>query len=498
MPAPFDTHREQVDVEIYVAGRAIGKSNVIYSETSFQSTASAQPGMCSIAVRGEHDFVEGSLAALVINGERRWQGFITIIEKGFVFEDEATPKTTLRGVDLNILFDKLILYNHDNPALGLTGGGTWPIHPTTGVITIPANLPDAEYITALLKDTDLDLISPTIRTQLTEVGPINPGDERTRPINPGGTLRAMFNDVAGVVNRLTPGSVIFYIDTDGYIVYQAQDTMSAPFSVGDGGIECRDLLITTDITKIKNDVLIFAGSLNPDPAVTPRPFLLFRHNSRTASIAQYGRFQYSEVVPSWSQAMINARSTKILFQEGDPAMRASFTIFRSGLVPGMIVNVSSAAHGFLDNLPVRSVSIRFPTPTIARYDVVASFDTGDPWGLLLALKRPPLRGLVQPVFQSIDLLNQPKPPTVEPYTYVSEEPAALGGNRYQTSYAYIRYGISVWDDGRRQISSSDLSGSAVFVETDPDRGLFTLANAPTGRVYCAYHVLSNLATEAVA
>lgn len=497
MAAPFDAEREEVSVLIEVSGRSINDS-VIFTETTFQTTASAQVGTCSITCRGSLSFSEGSVISLKINGRRQWQGFLMIIERGYIFPDSLEPKTILHGSDLNILLDKLFLYNHAYPELSLTGGGKWPNDPINGTVAIPKGTSDKDVIEALLKDTDIDLISPRIRTQITEVGIYNPEDVGAPP-TPGGTLRAMMNDIAGQMNKNAPGSIVYYIDPDAYLVYLAQDSFNAPFNVSDGGsgVAAKNLTITSDISGIKNDVLIFAGATSPDPAIKPRPFLNFRHNSRTASIAQYGRWQYSEAVANWSQRALNARSTKVLFQEGDPAMRASFTIYKSGLIPGMILDVDASAHGFLDNFPIRAVTTRFLTPTLASFDVECSYNTSDPWGLLLALKRPAMRGIVQPIFQTIDITGTKSPPAVQPWTYLCEDPKSLGGNKYQTSYGYIRDGISVWSNGLRQVSGSDFGGTAVFTQLDPDKGTFKLATTPTGRVHCCYHVSLNLVSETI-
>jgi hypothetical protein len=489
----IDTSRETVTVAIYCAGQNI-TPYAVFRECSFTANASAMPGTCQVVCRDPTNilsFVEGSLLVLKINGEIAWQGYVLTIDQGYIFPDAFGRRWTLHGVDLNILFDKLVLYNHTSPTKRPDGGGTYQV--VDGVVSVPQHTTDKEYIEAMLADFDLDLVSPTIQTRITEVGQVNPDAEFTPP-NAGTTLRGFMADVSGSVQKSTPGSSIWYLSPDAYLVYQEQDQTDAPFSVGDdgSGVNVKDLSIASDISRIKNDVLIFTGNLNPTPSSEQEQFL-FRHAFQVASIEQYGRFQYAEVIPSWSAAAIRARANMLLYQEGDPAKRAEFTTFRAGLFPGQIVNISSSTHGILENFPIRSMEMTFPVPDMVQYRVMCSYDTQDPWGLLLALKRPPTRGLIQPRFNAIDLTEGDVAKTAEPFTFVREFPAAIGGNKYQCSYAYIRYSITVFYDNLRQISFNE-AGTVGFTETGPETGQFQLGFTPSAgkKVYVEYHVMKNL------
>ena len=491
---------DPVEVTIYVGDDDV-TDRVVWSQTSFQSVASAQPGTCNITLRAPGtEQGPGSLIKCYLNGDLAWQGYLFVLEEGYIFEaDNEDPRWVLSGVDLNILFDKLILYNHDHPTRSLDGDGTYKrVHVDGGhVVTVPRHTYDREYIKAMIKDADLGLISPSINTDrmIDQVGQINP-DGKFTPPTPGLTLRAFMQDVSANVMRSTPGSTIWYISPDAYLVYKEQDTEIAEFSVGDSDpgqeVMVKGLRLTTDISRIKNDVLIFTGNLNPDPAAT-QSRILYRHNSNSASISQYGRFQYSEVLgTSWLQGSINARASKILTQEGIPAGRAEFTTFRAGLFPGQLVNIYSGAHGVLENYPIRAIDISFLTPTTVAYRVTCSYDTQDPWGLLLALKRPANRGLVQAPFQVIDRTKTPPDPLepAETYTLVREWPRVLNGNLWQCSYAYIRYSMVVMVGGNRKVSVPEEATTVGFIERDPDAGIFYMD--ASGKPYVEYHVWHNL------
>jgi hypothetical protein len=366
---------------------------VVWNQTSFQTVAGAQPGMCQITLREPKDAWEakclvtetGANIKLYLNGDLTWQGYLFTVEWGYVFEaDPGDRQWKLSGVDLNILFDKLILWNHSHPTRSLDGAGTYKRVKTEGgyVVTVPRHTYDREYIKAMIKDTDLGLVQPQIKTSLvSQVGQINPDGNFTPP-TPGLTFRAFMQDVSANVQRSTPGSTIWYIDPAGYLIYKEQDTDIAPHSVSDTdpgtSIMVRNLSLTKDISRIKNDVLIFTGNLNPDPAST-QSHILYRHSINQSSVNAYGRFQYSEVLgTSWLQGSVNARASKILTQEGIPAGRAEFTTFHSGFFPGQIVNIFSDAHGIAENYPIRAITMSFLTQHIVEYRIQCSFDTQDP------------------------------------------------------------------------------------------------------------------------
>jgi len=516
---------------------------VIFAETNFHSVAAAQPGSCVVAVRGLSTFTAGrDLISLYINGQRKWWGYLFIVEQGYIFPDDPEPKVILHGVDLNILFDKLFMYNHDHETWYPDGGGTYKREKVvaddgkiTGyLVTVPKDTWDKDYIVTMMKDFDLDKVSPLIRygqtaahdSKIHSFAQINTGDyeENWTPPSSGTSLRAFFTDVSANIVRTQPGSAIWYIDPEGYIVWDDIDRAFMDFAVGDGGSEVvpvRDLRITTDVSSLKNDVIVFTGTLDPTPTST-QEHLRYVHKINNPSVSLFGRFQWSEVMgSSWMDGMINARATKVLNQQGVPAMTAEFTIFSKTLVdmglssdtlyPGRIARIFSDSHTFmvydptfglqeLDglNVPIRSISMNFPTQDIVEYKVTCGFDTQDPWGLLLALKRPPTRGLVQPNFNIIDRTRTPTTYIEStPMTLVKEYATPLSGHRWQLTYAYIRNSLTVVVGGLRLNGlpvpeGEPLSGAIGFIEDDPNGGVFYADVRSSSSVYVEYHVWHNL------
>lgn len=535
---------EQATIMITVGDTDV-TGDVIFSQTNFQVAASAQPGSCQITLRGLHSFLEGKdLIALYINGRKMWWGYLFVKEQGYVFPDKPEPRMVLHGVDLNILFDKLVMYNRFNPLrypdgsdpiTGLGGYKREAVSSDDGRITgylvaipveynedgIQTKTSDKDYIQKMLTSFDLDKVSPTINygqivpsdCRITSVSMINAGNTKNTwtPPSAGTTLRAFFQDVSANIVRSQPGSAVWYIDPEGYIVWCEQDFYAAPWSVGDdaGSVACKNLSISTDVSMLKNDVLVFTGTLNPSSQAKDE-FLKFVHKWNNPSINLFGRFQWSEVMGAdWEPGMINARANKLLNQEGVPAMRAEFTIYKAGLYPGQILSLFSGVHTFTTYdptfglrtsngvvLPVRAIAMSFPTPTTVEYRVTCSYDTQDPWGLLLALKRPPSRGLVQPNF---NVISRQDPGADYPYivaspmTLVKEWPAQMSNNRWQCTYAYIRGSLTVIVKGLRQTALEEpdtmIKG---FIEEDPDLGIFSTDASAAGRPYIEYHVWHNL------
>lgn len=547
---------EEVEVLITVGDEDI-TGDVIWAETSFQVVGSAQPGSCTIALRGLKAFMPGrDLIALYINDQKMWWGYLFVIDKGYVFPDSPQPKMTLHGVDLNILFDKLVLYNRNNPEKYPAGGepgpaGTavaWPGRhfalavtvTADGVsvwqVTVPGDTSDVLYIQQMLNDFDLDLISPKIKwgqppdppndMRMVSVGSVNGSSGVWTPPSSGTTLRAFFTDVARNVMRSLPGSSIWYIDPEGYINWRSQDTETAAFTVGDGpgAVMCRDLVITNDISSLKNDVLIFTGRV--DPTKGTQDYLYYAHEKNEASINQFGRFQWSEVMGSdWMQGMIQARATKILTQEGIPSIRATFTVFKSGLYPGQLIKIFSGVHTFTTFdptfglqtrnevlLPIRAVDMTFKTQHTVEYRVTCSIDTNDPWGLLMALRRAPVRGLVQPNFAVVSRKIGGEYITTSGMIISKEFPERLGnslqGVVWQCTYAYVPGSMTVVAipaltnaKGVRMTTVPEpTSGIQGFLETDPDNGKFKTGLdtegksliGPDDKLYVEYTVWHNL------
>lgn len=499
-------------ITVRVAGGNIS-ADVVYAQTTFGLSASAQPGQCAIFVRDPNwtrTFTEGSSIELLVDGNRMWRGLLFDVDRVYVFEDDERVRAwRLGGVDLNILLDKRFLYNHADPAKYPDGGGSYKRRKVTYdgktlgyQVVVPRYTYDDTYILNMMADFDTaPLLLSSAKIQ--RVGMINPDGAFTPP-SAGVSLRDFLTDVSRNVERSQPGSTIWYVDPDGYLVYKDQDTDYAPFWVGDEdpavyyngvqGENVRGLHLGRSISSIKNDVLTFAGELSPEPE-SRQTRLRYAHRINQSSVDDYGRWQYAETVGgSWMQGAVNARARKILAQEGTPGETVSFTTFRAGLYPGQILWVVSTAHSKVTNVPIRAITMSFPLPNIVQYDVQCSYDTQDPWGLILALKRPPKRGLTQPDFTVLDLRRNPnRTDRGSRFVYVKEFPRSIGNRKYQCSFSFIRYSITVYVGKLRQVSMQDPESGTVGFKEFPGQGIIQLADDPgSSRVYVEYHIADEL------
>lgn len=516
--ALYDFDREYVTTQIYINGVDV-TGYAVWALCQFEAVASSEPGSCTIVLKdrlGTLDFIGGERITLYVNDVIMWQGYAFTVDQGYFFPDYAERRWTIRGVDLNIVLKKLILYNHADPRKSLDGGGYYP-RATNGQVEVPQNTQDSDYIEHMLDDTDIGDHTLNMSWSLSPIAKINP-DSKFTPPNPGITLYDFMVDVSANVMKSQPGSVVWYVNPYGILIYREQDTDNAPFYISDDpdanttlingvyGLNVRALTVTTSIATLKNDVLAFTGNMNPSPD-SPQQHLLYKHNQLTASVNQFGRFQSALFLPSdWLQGMVNVSTTKVLYQEGTPARQASWVTYRSGFYPGQLVVIHSKVHTFnrwnmessaleqtdTISVPIRSVSMRWITPDVIEYQVSGSFDTQDPWGLILALKRPANRGLIPPTFYEYDRTRDPDAPVPAPvpYMFVREYPEQLSGGKWRCTYAFIRYSIAVFmPDGVRVFGTPDTATTVGFIETNPSQGIFQLASMYAGhKPLVEYHV----------
>lgn len=506
---------------ILVNGTDVSGS-AIWAETQFESRAAAEPGTATVSLNGSFNYLEGSVVEFWLD-RRMWMGYAMQIEKTYLFPDSPQPKTVLHCVDLNILLDKLIVYNHSNPALYPDGGGTFK-RSTAGPIVIPPNTLDIDYIRAMIKDTDLDKVKPTISLNLNEVGYLNTtGSDPTiqwTPPSAGINLRALLRDVSTNVNRSQPGSMVWYINPDGWLVYKGVEGTEnqAPFAINDGsgsGVTAKNMSVTVDASHVKNNVLVFANKADQTLS-SQAEYLYYAHYEMAESVQAYGLHQWAETANGWSQDTVIARAKKIVYQEGGPTVVARFQIYEQGLFPGQLITINSSHHVYtwFDTatktvkstsqlvLPIREVRTSFVTKDQPVFDVTCSIDTQDPWGLLLALRKS-TSGFDVPSYQYVALAPGEKPLPAEWYTHVSEFPVKKTGLTYQTAYGYLAFSLQVWVEGVNQsivdpfnpVDPAISTADGGFIENSPDTGVFTLGKAPPAgsRIFVRYMKTYDLA-----
>jgi hypothetical protein len=276
-------------------------TDVIYSSVSFESQLSAQPGTFEMTVRDPnqtHSFITGKEIVLTLDSKRLFGGYLTQVSRTHAFPaaDTTTPSAVkerqwvLRGVDYNILFDKLVF--------------RYP----TSYTTQPPNEANTSYDGALVKklcSTYLDIPAgfdtTTLVQNVTQPAIDAPFFQWYSTGNniQGTTWRQQMDDLA--INCGT----IYYINADKKLIYKAIEDTQAIWGFSDvpnklplngtpsplATYGFRELDATEDGSIIVNDALIWGGSAIGDPSGAG---IFFARAQDATSESIHGRWQYAE------------------------------------------------------------------------------------------------------------------------------------------------------------------------------------------------------------
>lgn len=201
-------------------------SVTLFSTARFNSQVNGAGGECYLRLRDPDrtlEFATGNMILLKIDGEAVWRGFLSQWKRVYVFPAinvDAFGETRfmdLLGVDINVLFNKRIVFNQDTPEV------------VEGKLYPPFQ-PDAAVIADLVADY-LDLSSDTIDTStfVDDVGNITE-DQEGRAWSAGDTWGQAMGSIA-----MLPAA-IFYLRptlTGADLVYCDVDTPTATMAMSD-------------------------------------------------------------------------------------------------------------------------------------------------------------------------------------------------------------------------------------------------------------------------
>jgi hypothetical protein len=245
--------------------------DIVWAQTELTQAARTGPGSFSITLKGNHEeFQGGEEIRFEIDDLRSFGGWVTGVERGFFFEDMASPKTVLVGTDYNILFDRLAVRNYPaeytsrDSAMVLGPYLRWPDFDQG---TMDDHMIDTILGEYCLPDLPLDFSWSVNRHEEGEVidsGVTVQPIATPAPVSPwvmpesGSTLRRSFQSIS----QITTG--VWYIDATMTLHYHDRGTITAPYPITDGlgGISSRDLKVTFDINNMINDVLIWGTLAN--------------------------------------------------------------------------------------------------------------------------------------------------------------------------------------------------------------------------------------------
>ena len=361
-------------VSIIVDGEDITE-DVILADATFTMLVNGAVGTCKLRVRDldyTHSFASGSEITVDIDGRRKFGGYITQPKRMFAFpvDDMSTNSAerfhVLEGVDYNILMTKRVLYNKDDPKrveLRSWAAGTRD-----------------DIIIRYVFDNYTDLPADGVTYQgVQHVGFPNP--DHTGVVGSGG-LR--FVDAMREINRLISG--VFYIDPYKDLNYVDVDEPDAEFGLSDdptvGQVGYRDFEFSENGAKLANDALLWGAGLGARRMV-------FNRTQDAPSIAAHGRWQYGEFTTSiFRQASLDLRAETVVFgtpqsKRGGKDNQESWlaTTFEPSFTAGQKVEIESIVHGIDDVVPIRRMTLTFPTQRSVKQILTLSHEIDEPWNI---------------------------------------------------------------------------------------------------------------------
>lgn len=365
---------------------------VLFKEARFTSRANGMSGDCQIPLRDAFQslrFTPGKTLELYINGTREWDGYLTNHRYTFFFEGHTanchpcphlTPrKLVLEGTDRNVLLLNRVMVDPSDPT-------------NNPDRTFPAGTTDNHIITTMVDEyvEDLDGVNYTTRVEtVASPDPFQPFNVPAQAVPLDSMLR--------FVQRGTGG--VYYIDPDRYLVYTDVNTETGAFRIHDrptlaNEVGCRDFTVMKAADSMVNDALVWgAGQGSPE--------MVFSRVQDAPSIAEHGRWQNASGFREgiWRQESADRIANSIIY--GSPSNKrghkdnrvvVSCTIFKPGLRVADKVMVTSEVWDYSDVVPIREMTITFPTPTRARFDLRLSHELDFPWSTFDPWETPRARG----------------------------------------------------------------------------------------------------------
>jgi hypothetical protein len=411
-------------------------------------------------------------------------------------EEVRTREYVLRGVDWNILFDKRIVYNVASPTTGLN-----IFSPGTTDVSVLETFFD-DYI-------DLTGDGLNVTTFVEEVGDPTPDGADGTYVNPGDPWRKQMESIAGITGA------IWYIDAGKNFHYQAYETNTPAWGFSDvpnhtTTFGFRDLEYTEDATNLINQALVWGGSEFGSTGVTKK--VVFGEDENVVSQGVHGRWQRAEThfneAGFFENSGCEIRATNIVYgspgskSNGDdqqglqyPQQNIRLTWFGGGvptpLEPGSVVDVTLNVFGDPPielSLPVRQITITFPTSTEVQFEGFLGIQTSDPWSLWKYMRAQNTRPTREPTV--ITTSDGSAPATPGSLVQVVPTPDPDGSNTtfvlpdpYQaTTLQVFLFSVGV-TGGTLQRRGID------YNETDPLTGVFDFITAPlnTDTLYVRYY-----------
>lgn len=365
-------------IDIRLGGVSI-TDRVVYGRTNFTSVADGNPGSATVVIDNSDrglttaDIDTGTALELYVDGTREWDGWVMGWSVGWPFEydDTTVPLDapvfwTLQGVDRNLLFQKRIMLNKADPPNN-RGFKIWP-----------ADTPDKTAIEYSI-DKYVDFSGDGLSYDIEQIDSPSPWEEFTL-----GYVSAPLGTLFEDCSEMTGG--VYWVGPDRTLHYKSDKTVTAPFTLSDtptgGQVGYRDLNAALDYTKAATEALVWgAGKGSDDP--------VYAKYTNDSAVSTYGLWQWGDFYAgAWKQQTVNRRART--YVTGSPTHRRGHdepvptvrcTVFTPGIRAGMVVLIVSTLFAYSEALPVRKVTMTFPTPSEVQYEIEASLNVDTPFGV---------------------------------------------------------------------------------------------------------------------
>ena len=239
--------------------------DVVWTQTDFTQVARTGPGSFTITLKGSHpEFRAGEQIRLEIDGLRSFGGWVTNVERGYFFADSAAPKTVLHGTDYNLLFDRLVTRNYPweysaSRTRSRMMMGTYRVIPSFAQGTLDKDMIDTVFEEYLLPDLPMGFDFTNHVDGITSPAPVS---EWLMPTD-GSALRLFMQSVSQIT------SAVWCIDATMALQYHDREEVNAPYPITDGlgGISSTSLKITSDISNMINDEIVWGTLSRNGPVV---------------------------------------------------------------------------------------------------------------------------------------------------------------------------------------------------------------------------------------
>lgn len=361
--------------------------DVEWRGAEFNAQAKTGPGTFVLPMRGAQPYVGGEEVVLEIDGKRAFAGYVTNVDQTYDFLDIALPKTILSGVDFNILFDWLVVWNKPSTdawyAAHASHGGPYTNFLAFAQGTMDRTIIEKVCSTYMMMPADVDYSTgvDAIATPAPQVPWAMP--------EAGSPFRAVMQSISQLTDA------VWFFDPYKRLQYHSRYIANPnlpPITDTGGGISCRNATLSSDISQMVTDDWLW-GTL---ASLSGGKIMYTHHYSHVQ--AEYGFWQWGEWRAEINHAnWLSYRAGSIITKYGNaPIKRATCTIFDPGYGAGDVVTFALNAFGTSDILVIRQERITFVSVFyvggqvygLPQYDLTLGLDPEAPWNIYDFLPYP--------------------------------------------------------------------------------------------------------------